>query len=229
MDLHTIQLKILTGLLFQPHARFRDLEIPHITSDHLTYHLKTLIKLKLIQKKDSKYSLTKKGKELAGRIDTDTALLEKQPKVGVAVLAVRIYKGRKQILIHKRLKQPFYGFEGGVTGKIKYSEKIEETAARELFEETGVSGEVTCKGIIHYRDFDEKQSLLSAKILFVFIVENLKGNLKKQVKEGKNFWIDYSKLHTLKQPFPGFIENVCSRVNSPKLIFMEEDREIKQF
>ncbi len=71
-NLHPIQSNILRNLLFNPEARFSDLNMEHLPTDQFTFHLKRLMELELIEKiNQNHYHLTLSGKEYAGRFDTD--------------------------------------------------------------------------------------------------------------------------------------------------------------
>lgn len=64
--------------------------------------------------------------------------------MGVALHAVRTNKGKREILIHQRLKEPFYGWYGSHSGKIRWGETPIECAKREFEEETGLIGDLNC-------------------------------------------------------------------------------------
>ncbi len=100
-DLHQIQMLILKELLFNPTARFSELNIKGLSNDHFSYHVNTLIEQGYVRKTDRGYSLTNQGKEFANRMDTDQVQIEKQPKVAVMVIPVKYIKGRKYILIQE--------------------------------------------------------------------------------------------------------------------------------
>lgn len=68
-----------------------------------------------------------------------------------------IKKGKKQYLVQTRLKDPFFGYHGYVTGKIRWGEKILEAAKRELLEETGMTAENFDKE--PFRKFDGGENL----------------------------------------------------------------------
>jgi hypothetical protein len=120
--IHDFQISILRELLFKPGARFRDLKKVDVTNDHFSFHVNHLLKEGLIEKINAKYFLTTEGKEFANRMDTDSLKIEKQGKLTIAVHAVRVQKGVKQYLIHQRLKEPFFGWYGSHSGKIRWGE-----------------------------------------------------------------------------------------------------------
>ena len=58
---HHIQKYIIGVLIHQKYARFRDLKPPKVDSNLYSYHLRKLLKQKIIQKIDERYTLTLKG------------------------------------------------------------------------------------------------------------------------------------------------------------------------
>ncbi|MBU0649828.1 hypothetical protein KJ605_02705, partial [Patescibacteria group bacterium] len=71
-NINDIQLKILSRLLFSPNSRFKDLNTDSLSTDNFSYHIRALIGEKLIVKEGSYYSLSKQGKIVAAKLDTDT-------------------------------------------------------------------------------------------------------------------------------------------------------------
>jgi 8-oxo-dGTP pyrophosphatase MutT (NUDIX family) len=191
-DIHPIQKSILRVLIFKQEARFSDLNSGGVSSDLLSFHVKSLVDAGLLEKLASqKYRLTPAGKEFTNRFDTDTVNLtaERQAKIGVCLTCVRIEDGQKQYLVQQRLKQPYYGFYGFITGKVKWGETIVETATRELQEEAGLSADLTHVGVYHKMDYNPEGKLLEDKYFFIFRGENAKGTLIEQFEGGKNMWL----------------------------------------
>lgn len=229
IKIHEYQISILRELLFKPKARFRDLKKVDIENDHFTFHLNHLIKEGLIEKTVGRYSLTTKGKEFANRMDTETLVLEKQAKLGVSIHAESITGGKRKFLVHQRLKEPFYGWYGFVTGKIKWGETPEETAKRELLEETGLNGKFELKGIVHYLHLHNKtKELLEDKYFFIYKVTKPEGNLKESIEEGKNIWMTEKEYRKLNNTFATFDE-VKEVLNSKKVIYVERKRFVDNY
>ena len=123
-DIHPVQAEILCYLLFTNEVCFSDLNKNKLGSDLFSFHLRQLTDWRLIKKNDGgKYVLTAKGKEYANRFDTDAKEVERQPKIGVCVIGVNKENGKTEYLCQQRLKQPYFGFWGFVTGKAKWGEK----------------------------------------------------------------------------------------------------------
>lgn len=228
IKIHDFQISILKELLFHPKARFRDLKKFDVTNDHFTFHINHLVKEGLVVKKDGKYSLSDEGKEFANRMDTDSLKLERQAKLGVALHAVRINKGKREILIHQRLKEPFYGWYGSHSGKIRWGETPIECAKREFEEETGLIGDFKLCGIVHYHHFHKDGRLLEDKYFWVFRIDNPKGKLKVNVPEGKNMWMDEDRFIKLKNTFATF-EEIIEVIDGKKIVYIDRKRIVNEY
>ncbi len=195
-DVHKVQTSILRALLFVPQAGFAQLQkTTELTSDHFTFHIKKLIDAGLVVKEGTNYSLTPHGKEYANRMDTDENEIEKQPKVSVALVVERQNGSRREFISQQRLKQPYYGFFGRLGGKVRWGESFEEAAARELTEETGLTGTFTFSHIFHKRDYRKSDgSLLEDKVFVVMYCTDARGNMMEQFEGGKNFWMTQEEL-----------------------------------
>lgn len=228
INIHEFQISILRELLFKPKARFRDLKKVDITNDHFTFHVNQLVKLGLINKLEGRYSLTDKGKEFANRMDTDSLEIEKQAKVAVALHAVRERKGKTEYLVHKRLKEPFYGWYGSHSGKIRWGETPLECAKREFLEETGLTGNFRLKAIVHYHHFHEDGRFLEDKYFWVYRVYKVSGNLMKKVPEGENIWMTGEEYANLKNTFATFNE-VKNVTDSKRLMYVERKKVVDNY
>ncbi len=205
--MHPAQVAILHALLFRPSAGFAELQkASALSSDHFNFHLKKMIEQTLIKKNsDSHYVLTTAGKEYANRFDTDARVVERQPKVAV-LLAIENDKG--QWLCQQRLKQPFYGFWGRPTGKIRYGETILEGAARELMEETSLTATLEFKGTYHKLDFTKEGKLLEDKIFFIVHGTDPRGTLAREFEGGRNEWLSVPEIKTLENAFEGLDKSI---------------------
>lgn len=228
LKIHDFQISILRELLFKPGARFTDLKKVDVTNDHFTFHVNHLLKEGLISKKDGKYFLTTEGKEFANRIDTDSLKLERQAKLGVALHAIRTKNGQTEILVHRRLKEPFYGWHGSHSGKIRWGETPLQCAKREFLEETGLTGEFSLKGITHSPHYHKDGRLLEDKYFWIFRVENTKGKLKTKVPEGENLWVTEQEFRQLKNVFATFDE-IFEVINSKNMVYLDRARIVDSY
>lgn len=219
--MHPAQVAILHALLFRPAAGFAELQkASALSSDHFNFHLKKMLEQDLVHKnRDGHYTLTVPGKEYANRFDTDARVVERQPKVAV-LLAIENTDGRW--LCQQRLKQPFYGFWGRPTGKIRYGETILEGAARELLEETGLTATLEFKGVYHKMDYtSESGKLLEDKIFFTVHGVDPQGDMLEEFEGGRNAWLTIEEIRKLDKAFGG-LDKSAEMVTGP--ITFEERR-----
>jgi 8-oxo-dGTP pyrophosphatase MutT (NUDIX family) len=195
IEVHPVQAEILKYLLFHTEGRFSDLNTTGMTNDQFTFHIKRLVSLGVLEKSGEKsYILTAIGKEFANKFDTDTLEIERQPKIGVNIVCSKVDNGVTYYLIQERLKQPYYGFFGFVTGKVRWGETILETATRELGEEVGVTADLKVLGLFHKMDYMEQsdnkeEKLLEDKFFLLIHGTNIKGEITEEFEGGRNLWI----------------------------------------
>lgn len=202
LNLHSVQAGILRELLFHNGTNFASLNKTDLTSDHFTFHLKKLVADGLVEKKATKYYLTQQGKVLAGTLDVDSLQIETWGKASVAVTAKKEIDGVPHYLIQQRLKEPFYGYYGFINGKVRYGDTSEDTAIRELQEETGLTGTPIHLCVYHKLRGPDRQHVTLDNYFFVYLVKDPIGELQ-DTAEGKNFWKTAAEIRAL-QTFPGF-------------------------
>lgn len=223
LEVHPIQGKILKVLLFQTGARFRDLNPDKVSSDQFTFHLRSLLNADLLVKKDDQYFLTTAGKEFANRFDTEKIIIERQAKLGVGVTAIKKIHGQRYYLIQQRLKQPYYGYYGTITGKIRWGETITDAAKREFLEESGlVALKTTFVGILHKIDYSSTNELLEDKFFFRVRVDKFSGRLIENFEGGKNLWLSRQEIFKLDRLFPD-LKKALDCFDQNNLLFFEKD------
>lgn len=216
VNVHDAQIVILRELLFHPSANFSQMQkITGMSSDHFNFHIQKLVELRLVEKTGrGQYTLTPRGKEYANKLDTDRNTIERQPKTAVILAIERKERGERLFLLQERLKQPYYGFFGYPTGKIRWGETIIQTAQRELMEETGLTAAHRIAGVYHELAYQkETGEQLEDKIFFVIHCTSVEGELVEDFEGGHNAWM--TREEELKQPkvFPGF-DTVISIIDS---------------
>lgn len=201
-DLHKAQAIILRELLFNNGTSFTSLNKLGLDTYHFNFHLKRLISEGYVEKKDKKYFFTQAGKTFASKLDIDGLKMERQGTASVAVTAKKKINGITHYLLQQRLKEPFYGYHGLINGKIRFGETSEQTAVRELKEETGLTGtpEILC--VYHKIRGPKPTEIKLDNFFFVYMVKDAKGKLKNTI-EGKNMWVTLPEIKKL-QKFPGF-------------------------
>ena len=221
-DAHSAQMAILRKLLIHQDASFSELGgVSGLTSDHANFHIKKLVAATMIErvpKEYGKYRLTRKGKEYANRMDTDELVIEKQPKL---VVDIGIEKDGK-FLFQERKKQPYYGYWGFPTGKIRWGETMLGAAARELMEETGLEAELRYIGVHHKLDFDDNGELLEDKYLVLVHGINPRGDLMARTETHDNHWLTPDEYKMLDKRF-GDIDETLRYVRGESAFISETE------
>lgn len=189
---HDVQMKLLREMLFVPKASFATLQkATGLTSDHANFHIKKLVDVGYVEKTDDGYVLTREGKEYANRMDTDEVKIEKQPKISV-LLIVDDKDGKS--LAQQRLKQPYYGFWGRMSGKVRWGETLEEAANRELQEETGLTADFHYSGLYHKMDYTKDGEMLEDKYFLVMYGVNPRGEFIADAEGHHNEFLSMDEL-----------------------------------
>src|ERR1700712_4828652 len=101
---HHIQRSILDVLMFHEIARFRDLRPPKVDTNLFSYHLKIMIKNKIVEKVTDGYTLSTAGLAYVDRVSSLSKAVRVQPKI-ITMFVVQNSDG--DILLWKRKRQPF--------------------------------------------------------------------------------------------------------------------------
>lgn len=229
--MHQIQNNILSALLFEKTLRFSELNTNRISSDHFTFHLRRLIDQGLVEKnKDGSYVLTIIGKEYANRLDVNSEKveIEKQAKTGVLVVCIDDSGSKRKYLVQQRLKHPYFGFYGFITGKIKWREGVYEAALRELEEETGLKAKLDLISVEHKRDYSKKGKLLEDKFFYIVKATNQTGQLIESFEGGRNTWLTEKEIKNLPDLF-GDALKVIEVTNRGKFTFFEAQYDVKYY
>lgn len=207
VNIHATQTSILRELLFHPEAGYAKLQKPTgLTSDHFNFHIARLVELGLVEKiKRGSYRLTPRGKEYANRLDTDNSTIERQPKTAVILALQREHDGKMEYVFQERLKNPYYGYWGLPSGKVRWGETIVETARRESLEETGLDGNFEVKGVYHEHVIQEETGeMLEDKIFFVVLGTEMHGAFQADFEGGHNEWMMFQDAVKKDKKFKSF-------------------------
>jgi predicted transcriptional regulator len=178
-ELHKAQVSILRTLRHAESARYSMLMRPTgLESDVFKFHLSKLVNQKIIEKKNSgDYVLTSSGKEFANNLSKTAQTIQKQPKLSVALVANRQTPEGTQYLFQKRLRNPFYGFWGCISGPAQWGKSLEE-------------------------DIDETSGeILEDKLFAIVEASNIKGEIDNKWSGGFNAWTTLEKLENQEKYF----------------------------
>jgi len=197
-----IRKNISLKMIHRPEARFSDLSDKTVESNAFSYHLKKMEQEGLIEKCDEVYRLTPEGRKASAFIEGDSGERAELPTPVVVV----VVKDGDKILAQKRLKQPFFGYHGFISGKVNFGFNILECAKRDLLEETDLEAELEFRGIGMSKTVED-DNLLFHHFFYFVLATNPKGKLKEKTHKAENFWVNISDIKNLER-FPDFDEVV---------------------
>lgn len=199
LKLHVLQMEILKKMVTNAGVRFNDLLIEGLESEHMNYHLKKLLDCGFVTKNKNLYTLSDSGKNYTNLLDDQVEIVERQPKSSVLLHAVRKNeKGEIEHLLSKRLRQPYLGKIGRLTGKIRFGETLEQAASRELYEETGLKAKSFVLEEIHHKlRYRENGSFVQDTLFYCFFTTGFSGSFIEKTSFQENMWLspkDFKKI-----------------------------------
>ncbi|OGM36324.1 hypothetical protein A3A76_05375 [Candidatus Woesebacteria bacterium RIFCSPLOWO2_01_FULL_39_23] len=206
--------------------RFNDLLIEGLESEHMNYHLKRLIDVNYVVKEGSLYKLTDIGKDYSNLLDEKTDLVERQPKTSVVLHIKRKNKnGEIEHLLLKRLRHPYFGKVGHLTGKVKFGETFLDAAKRELYEETGLSAKTFILEKIYRKMRKRSKEFIQDVVFYQFLITGINGTLIGKTEFQENFWVTKKEAKT--RPDLDFFDDflietsLSDSLKPKKLVFVE--------
>jgi ADP-ribose pyrophosphatase YjhB (NUDIX family) len=173
---HHIQKHIMSILMHQKFARFKDMRPPSIDTNLYNYHLKLLLKRDFVKKTTEGYTLGKHGILYVDRISTNTLDVRTQPKI-ITMLVVQNSEG--DILLYRRERQPFTDQWTLPYGKIHIEDRtVKDAAIREAYEKLGlVDQDLEHAGEVYIRVVDEEGTIMTTLAhVFRFDSDDIKDN-----------------------------------------------------
>lgn len=164
---HQIQKYILNQLTYTDVAKFSQLKPPKTDSNLYSYHLKALLSCDLVEKVEAGYSLTEAGANYVDRISRDEFYIRQQSKI-VTMWVIQNSEG--DILLQKRLKQPYINSWTLPYGKAYIEDSSLEIAARRtLAEKVGlvITQAIDHAGDCYIRAWHSDQ-IISSTLVHVF-------------------------------------------------------------
>lgn len=192
---------ILQKLMFVTSIHYGELQ--KITENHdlFNYHLRELVTKGFVKKEDSSYSLTELGRQQVALMEED-GQYQRQIKVGMFIDIVREHEGKWQMLLHRRLKHPHYGYIGSVTGKLHWGESLKDNLVRELQEEVHIIPTAySTIGVVREIFRNEQGEKVGDGVYFVITVTKWEGTPEEKGIEGEYFWHDIDDILNLDKIF----------------------------
>lgn len=185
MQEHHIQKNILHKLVLSDHARFADIKPKGVDSNTFTYHLKQLIKDKLVVKQDDgTYTLTSLGRVAGINVKLNKKEMLEQAH---SILLMCLRTEQDGWLLRKRLAQPMYHKAGFVHAEPLPNEPITLTAQRVFEERTGLHADFAPAGCGYVRLLrgDDLESFTHFTLL---TSTSYTGELASVRRNGENYW-----------------------------------------
>lgn len=203
-----IQNQILDKLIRNETVRYRDLKPQDIEGNLFMYHLKGLIKEKLVEKCEKGYRLTAQGLEYVRTVSLGTGKVRTQPQILNAIVAI---DDQGRYLMYRWDRQPNLGKVSLPHGMMHVGEELLDSAVRELSEKTGLTGNCEFSGSIYVL------SGIDHRLVNVFRVKNIQGEIGPAC-----FWAIPSEISP-DDLVDGFYEIIHSIENhDPNDIFIDE-------
>lgn len=159
---HYIQKYILSILIRQKVARFRDMRPPKTDTNLYSYHLKRMIKDGFVEKTGAGYTLGQKGILYGDRVSTGTFTIRPQPKI-IIMLVVQNSNG--DVLLYKKDKQPFLDVWNLPQGKVHVEDaSLRGAAQREAQEKLDISVEPQHAGDCYIRMKADDEVVMSTMV-----------------------------------------------------------------
>lgn len=183
-DEHHLQRKILHALVLQEKARFADIRPEGVDSNIFTYHLKQLIREKLVTKDEQGfYELTSLGR-VAG---INVTLSKKEMLEQAHSVLLMALKTKEGWLLRRRLAHPMFRKVGFVHAEPIASEPAIKTATDTFKERTGLTAEFKPSGSGYVRLF--KGDCLESFVHYeLYCASEYTGELIVQTRNGENAW-----------------------------------------
>lgn len=215
---------IIEKFLYNHKLSFSDIWDKSVPSNKFNYHLQKLVSDGLLIRIEEFYMLTDQGKRYVSTLDGSEVVVKPKPLSCVFVVA-KDSDGR--ILFHQRKRQPFLDMYGIPGGKIEYGTLIHEEAAKEFFEETGLTADLELKVVANYLTKNEGSLDVSHHMIgFFYLAKNCKGDLVEENDECRNFYAELSELEE-GLVFPDLPVVIPKILTSNSLEFIQLERIVK--
>jgi 8-oxo-dGTP pyrophosphatase MutT (NUDIX family) len=184
-----------------------------VDSNLYAYHLNRLVLNGYVEKENKLYRLSLKGLRYI-EYTSGSVKINNQPKITTAVI---VKDGKDNILLTKRLKQPYINYYGLPLGKIHSNKdnSILDAAIRELYEKTGIKHKKMKHVGDAYLKIYIKDVMISDLLAHVFL-----ASIKNKVQTNDStIWVTKSDLANIKL-IPG-VKEIIKLADSKDRFFEE--------
>ena len=214
---HHIQRQILNRFLHANTRSYTDLLIDGMSGNSFIYHLKALLREKLILKTSlHTYEITPLGRLVLDNLSFETSRFRLRPTLGVFLVA-KAKNG--EYMLYESARQPFIGLTGFVFGKSRigqdYTMMIKRIAARRNVDDYTLLRSSAIS--IIYRMNGE---IVSHRIGLIAFIEVKAKTSDRATESGKTFWV---KEGNFPKEILGEVADCLSRIGEP---FIEIDIEL---
>lgn len=208
--MHPIKIEILQKLTSNIKLRFSQFGIENVEMDLFNYHLKHLVKNGFIIKCKEGYTISSIGKKFVAEIYPLGSDGKRQSvyKVNILTGALREIEGKRELLLQKRLRHPFYQNISILGGNMHKGEDILKGAERIFKERTSLNGKFIHIGICRKIMYSNK-SLFSDLFYLICFTFNPTGRLIIKNKYGENIWLSVKDAIN-KESKISFLKNIYS-------------------
>lgn len=170
---HHIQRAIVQALSSAEGLRFSDLKPDDLDNKAFDYHLKLLIRDKLVRKDaEGRYELTPLGRKLSV---TAAATVQERAERAFSVLFL-VIKDARGWLLYRRKRHPLKDRVGFMHARPNAHESVFDTASRTVLEKTGLQCGFSYFGSGYFRTFDADE-LESFTHFTLLVADSVHGEL----------------------------------------------------
>lgn len=202
-DLHHIQRGIILSLVAHSPLSFTKLQPPRLPNNTFSYHLKKLVDNGYIEHTKDGYIPTRKALKLVA-VNADQKVRVASPAV---ITMFYVTNNEGEVLLLNRNIEPFQGWYGLPSGTIHLGESLDEAAARELYEKSGLIADdnLTMIGILDFQYREEDTDDLFAHALAFLYEYHYSGDKSlindKSTRFGQLSWSKLGRQHILPEVF----------------------------
>mgnify|MGYP000682743031 CR=1 FL=1 len=217
MIYHHLQKDILTRLIESEKARYADLKPVTVEGNVFTYHLRNLIREKLVIKnEDGTYSLTDKGKLYGVNNSLKSQDLLEQAH-SIILLSVR---NGDQWLLRKRLVQPLIGKTGFIHGEPRANETVVASGHRILKSRTGLEADqLIVRGSGYIGMYNDQGGLVAYSAFTLLETMHVVGELLPSDSHGENIWFENPDFAS--PDMVPSMSDLVSKLSQPELFFLD--------